>query len=204
MNMYSLGILAYGSLIEDPGKEISSLVRGRVEGVETPFRVEFARKSNSRCGAPTVVPVGEGGASVHVVILLLESTVSVEQAEDLLWRRETRNECGDKHYKPPANPGPDHVIVNRLNVFSGVGTVLYTSIQPNIKQRTPEHLAELAIESAKGEAGASGRNGVSYLISLKRHGVRTPLMPDYEAAILKKTGATTLDGALERIRRGNT
>ena len=199
----NVGILAYGSLIEEPGKELGPLIRERIEGAATPFCVEFARSSSSRGGAPTVVPVGDDGSSVQAVILVLDSTLSVERAEDLLWRRETRNECTNNHYNPPQNPGPNDVIVKRLQSFYGVGTVLYTYIGANIEKRTPEHLADLAICSARGDAGASGKDGINYLISLKKQGVRTPLMKGYEAAILEKTGVATLDDAFKKIRVGD-
>jgi cation transport regulator ChaC len=201
--MSKIGILAYGSLIEKPGKEIGLLVRERIEGVTTPFFVEFARSSSYRGGAPTVVPVEDGGGSVQAIILVLDNALSVERAEDLLWRRETGNECSDNHYNPPRNPGPNSVIVTRLHSFYGVETVLYTYIGANIKKRTSEHLADLAIYSARGDAGASQKDGISYLISLKKQGIRTPLMADYEAAILAKTGATTLDDAFKKIRMGD-
>jgi len=54
--------LAYGSLIDDPGSEIQPVIARLIEGVETPFKVEFARSSEKRDGAPTLVPVKEGGA----------------------------------------------------------------------------------------------------------------------------------------------
>lgn len=53
------GIIAYVSLVHDPGPEIASLIVERVD-VVTPFRVEFARLSTSRVDAPTLVPVTEG------------------------------------------------------------------------------------------------------------------------------------------------
>ena len=202
-NMCNVGILAFGSLIDDPGEEIGPLVRRRVRDVETPFPVEFARTSASRGGAPTVIPVEHGGAPVRAVILVLDAAVSPRQATDLLWRRETRNEHGDRHYNPPSTPGPNHVIVKQLENFSGIRTVLYTSIGANLSDRTPEHLADLAIQSARAQAGAAGKDGISYLISLKRQGVQTLLTPTYEAAILQKTGASSLETALEMIKRGS-
>ena len=60
-----VGILAFGSIAGDPGAELAAAVTRRIE-VKTPFAVEFARSSRSRDGAPTLVPVGEGGA--HVVV----------------------------------------------------------------------------------------------------------------------------------------
>ena len=41
--MSTIGILAYGSLIEDPGTEIKPIIRERKEGITTPFSIEFAR-----------------------------------------------------------------------------------------------------------------------------------------------------------------
>ncbi len=115
--MSTIGILAYGSLIEDPGKEIKPIIRERKEGITTPFSIEFARSSSTRDGAPTVVPVASGGNPVNATILVLESGISPDEAEDLLWRRETRKECSDKHYTRPSVPTPNKVVVERLRNF---------------------------------------------------------------------------------------
>lgn len=50
--MSTVGILAYGSLIEEPGKEIEPRIIRRINDIETPFPIEFARSSKSRGGAP--------------------------------------------------------------------------------------------------------------------------------------------------------
>lgn len=42
-----VGILAYGSLQNDPGMEIAPLIEHRIVEVLTPFEVEFARSSRS-------------------------------------------------------------------------------------------------------------------------------------------------------------
>lgn len=57
-----IGILAYGSLIEDPGKELKPLIIERIPNVKTPFSVEFARSSSSReswriLGIPNQKPI---------------------------------------------------------------------------------------------------------------------------------------------------
>ncbi len=44
----AVGILAYVSLNGDSGEEIERLIAGRISDVETPFAVEFARKSRTR------------------------------------------------------------------------------------------------------------------------------------------------------------
>ena len=201
--MSSVGILVYGSLIEDPGKEITPLIRERRERIDTPFSIEFARSSSTRDGAPTVVPVESGGCPVHATILVLGAGVSLDKAKDLLWRRETRNECSDKHYHPPSRPSPNKMVVERLSNFEGIDVVLYTKLGANITDLSAAKLADLAIKSAKAEAGRTGKDGISYLISVKRQGITTPLMPGYEDEILQKTGASSLEEALSLCRDGN-
>jgi len=201
--MCRLGILAYGSLIEVPGKEIEPIIRERISGVETPFCIEFARSSSTRDGAPTVIPVESGGARVRATIFVLEENTPIETAQDLLWRRETRNESTNNHYKKPASPNPNSMVVEELAHFGGVETVLYTKLGVNITDLTPENLAELAIKSAKGNAGKKNKDGIRYLISLKSQGIVTPLMPLYEEAILKKTNTRSLENALAKIRNQN-
>lgn len=86
------------------------------------------------------------------------------------------------------------------NVASGE-TVLYTKRGANIENRSPEHLTDLALSSARRQAGARRMDGITYLISVKKQNIGTPLMSDYEAAILRKTRAKGLDQAHNRIRR---
>jgi cation transport regulator ChaC len=195
--MEKIGILAYGSLIEDPGCEIEPLIRYRINDVKTPFKIEFSRKSSSRDNAPTLVPVKEGGAQVEATILVLDIEIEEDKAMDLVWRRETRNEKSDKHYKFPVNPSANQVVVQKLKNFRGVETVLYTEIGANISNPTPQTLAELAVNSAKGNAGKEGKDGISYLMSVKRQNISTPLMPDYEKQILVLTSVSSLEEALE-------
>lgn len=71
-----IAILAFGSLIDDPGSEIESATL-EVRSTRTPFPVEFARISGSRCGAPTLVPVSLGGASVKAKLLVLHEHLSL-------------------------------------------------------------------------------------------------------------------------------
>jgi len=201
--MSLVGILAYGSLIDDPGKELEPLISHHIVGVRTPFSVEFARSSSSRDGAPTLVPIEDGGAQVLGVILVLDPKVNVQQAEDLIWRRETRNEYSDKHYSRPTNPSSNTVLIEKLRDLVKVENVLFTKIGANIRNRTPEHLADLAIYSARREAGAKRMDGISYLISVKKQGINTPLMPLYEANIIKKAKAQTLEEAYDKIRSGD-
>jgi hypothetical protein len=90
----TFGILAFGSLLDDPGGELRAHVVRRIESVETPFAVEFARSSRTRDGAPTLVPVPDGGAPVRAAVLVLDDAVDEDLARNLLYRRETR-QLGD-------------------------------------------------------------------------------------------------------------
>ena len=201
--MARIAILAYGSLIKDPGVELDSLICRKIQGVETPFSIEFARSSRTRCGGPTLIPVEVGGAPVRGVLLVLKSGVGRARAKDLLWRRETRNELTQKHYRRPTKPGQNHVLVECVEGLADVETVLFTKIGSNIEEPTPEHLANLAIRSARRTAGANRTDGISYLASVISEGIRTPLLPEYRATILRKVGAGDLDMAHAMIRSGN-
>ena len=199
--MTRIAILAFGSLIEDPGKEIQPRIRERIEGIKTPFVVEFARSSSSRGGGPTLVPIDDGGSSVNAMLLALDPAVMMSEAIDILWRRETRKESSRRRYVRPADPGEDHVLVECLEDFRGFDRVLYTKIGANIRMLTAERLADLAICSARSAAGAIRKDGISYLASVLRQGITTPLSPGYEAAILRKTASGNLDQAHAKIRR---
>lgn len=201
--MNKLGILAYGSLIGNPGEEIQNAVAKCIEFVETPFKVEFARSSHGRCGAPTLVPVKQGGAHVKAAILVLEEHISVEEAESMLWRREANQINRKRTYNPPTKPGPDTVYIERLKKFYNTQTVLYARIPSNIKNLTPQRLAELATTSARCEAGTQERDGISYLIAAKRNGIITPLMFEYEKEILQQTKTKNLEEALRLLSTGN-
>ena len=200
--MARVAILAFGSLIDEPGKAIGPLIRERIGGVRTPFSIEFARSSSTRGGAPTLIPVDVGGSPVNGVLLVLDSAISLAEAKTFLWRRETRRECSEKQYSRPANPGQNQVVVECIENFGGCDVVLYTNIGANIEKLNADHLADLAIKSARGKAGADGKDGISYLRKAVDQGIRTPLLPGYRAAILRKTEAGDLVEARVRIRKG--
>lgn len=199
-NPDSVGILAYGSLISDPGVEISLLIVRRIE-TETPFPVEYARISTTRAGAPTAVP-HTSGHPVRAEVLVLRGTVSLDQARDLLWRRETRNEGSGKVYRESC--GPNAVVVRDLPGFCGLEHVLYTDFNPEgkIADPDPESLATAAIVSV-GRAKA-GKDGISYLIDLLDAGVETAMTPRYVAAILSQAGTSDLVDALRFLRSSQT
>jgi hypothetical protein len=191
-----VGILAYGSLIADPGVEIGPLVVRRIETL-TPFPVEFGRISATRGGAPTVVPHASG-KGVKAAVLVLVDGVALDKARDLLWRRETRNEGSAKTYRESARPTA--VIVRDLPGFCGLEHVIYTDFNPEGKIAAPDppSLADAAITSV-GRA-APGKDGISYLIGLLQAGVETALTARYVAEILSRTGTSELEGTLRRLQ----
>jgi hypothetical protein len=197
-----VGILAYGSLIEDPGPEIAA-AKARVEtDVQTPFKVEFARTSTTRGGAPTLVPVRAGGGRVRAQIIVLKNTVSENEARDLIWRRETRRIGSGRRYVHPDNPGPNTTVVRNAGAMWGIDTVFYTEIGANITPLTATELARLAIRSV-GEA-TPGMDGISYLIDALGRGLTTPLSGRYEAEIKRMVGAASLKEALQKLQAAQT
>jgi hypothetical protein len=192
----SIGILAFGSLLDSPGKEIEAALVGRKANVVTPFSVEFARRSMKRGGAPTLVPVKSGGRPVHAQILLLE--VAEQEAKDRLWRREINRVGGGGHYVHRANPGPNTLIIDRYENFEGLSVVLAARFAATIAPLTAEHLADLAIASLA--SAESGRDGITYLIDAKRNGIVTPLSAAYEKEILRRMETADLNKASLKLR----
>jgi cation transport regulator ChaC len=193
----SIGILAYGSLIHDPGEELKRAEDSRIPAV-TPFAVEYARSSTNRDGAPTLVPF-EGGRKVNGVLIVLKEGITEREATDMLYRREAGR---TDHYDPkhmPRDPR-DKVYVDRRTNWEGIDVVLSTRIARNIDPLTPDHLANLAIVSAKGKAGEKERDGIHYLLMCTKAGIRTELSDAYESSILEKTGAGDLKGAWKKVR----
>jgi hypothetical protein len=191
----TVGILAFGSLLDDPGGELQARVVRRIESVEAPFAVEFARSSRARDGAPTLVPVHAGGAAVRAAILVLEDAVVEDLALDLLYRRETRQADDSFSYRVSGGGW-----ISTISPFAGLSACLYTALPPNIRPLTVVRLADLALQSAAGAAGAERRDGISYLAEQKRRGVVTPLMPGYEAELLARTSGRDLADAWARVR----
>lgn len=191
----SVGILAYGSLLEDPGAEIEKASVSTVSGIKTPFKVEFARSSTRRGSAPTLVPI-ECGGEVNAKIFVVD--LPLAEAANCLYRRE-RNEVGSGLvYKEPKKVTPNTVLVKRLTEFGGVGTVFYTDIAANINPLTAERLAELAIGSARLQG--NDRDGITYLMDAIENGIETPLTPAYAAEIMRRMEAASLEEALVKAR----
>jgi cation transport regulator ChaC len=193
----SIGILAHGSLIDDPGEELKRAEDSRIP-VLTPLAVEYARSSTSRDGAPTLAPF-EGGSKVNGVPIVLKEGIIERAAADMLYHRETGH---TDHYDPkhmPRDP-KDKVYVDRRTNWEGIDVVLSTRVARNIEPPTPDRLANLAIVSAKGKAGEKERDGIHYLPRCTRAGIRTELSDAFERSIVEKTGADDLKGAWKKVR----
>ncbi len=194
----SVGILAFGSILDSPGEELRRAEVERIRGVPTPFLVEFARSSRTRDGAPTLVPVEAGGASVRASIIVLHSSIDEDAARDMLYRREA-NRIGDEvTYRSAGSPA----WIGEVRNFSSLGLCLYSALEPNISPLTVANLATAAIRSAAAPSGRDRRDGISYLKAQLRRRIWTPLMPRYEAEILARTGASDLDDAWARVALG--
>lgn len=195
-----IGILAYGSLINDTGAELLPLIEKRIECI-TPFQVEYARISKTRGNAPTLIPVktGEGGY-VKAQILVLKPDVNIDVAKDMLWRRETRRSNPAEKYKEPQPTNKNAVSIKELSDFEGIDTVIYTSIPSNMGALNSENiLAKFAIESILSEAGNNALDGIRYLQSAINNGISTPKSKGYEAEILKATGSKNLQAAINKL-----
>lgn len=125
---HKIGILAFGSLIADPGK-IGDHIAFRIK-TETPFPVEYGRRSGSRGGGPTLVP-HEQEAKVEAELLILPDDMSFKRVRDLLWLRERRKEGSGETYSEGS--GKDHVLVREWKGCPSVETVLYTDFNPSGK-----------------------------------------------------------------------
>lgn len=208
-----LGILAYGSLIADPGRELKRHIVGRIR-TRTPFEVEFARSSKGRGGAPTLVPVPGGkGCQVQAYILVLDDDVAEQEACNMLYRREI-NCIGEKsvtYDDERQRSKKDAVVIKKLQDFEDVDLVLYTVLPPkdgvllddnaSLVDKANE-LARLAKQSITKETFCSQRDGIRYLADAIRHGIQTPLTDLYKCAVLRLAdNAPDLEEARLRIAR---
>ena len=192
-----VGILAFGSLIKDPGTEIKAKIVMRIK-TQTPFLVEFGRYSGvTRGGAPTLVP-HESGSPVSAEILVLEDSVTIAEARNMLYRREIRKPGSGEEYAEGTSA--NSVLVREITDSPWVSMVLYTDFRKEGKIEHPaaEDLANHAIQSAK--KAAEGKDGITYLRDAIASGIKTPITPAYQTEVLRQTRAQSLDEALENAK----
>ncbi|MDF1500847.1 MAG: hypothetical protein P1P76_10290 [Anaerolineales bacterium] len=195
--MNKVGILAYGSLVSDPGIEIEPLIIARIK-TKTPFPVEYLRLSHGRAGAPTLAP-SKSGIPVSAEVLVLADNISLDLANDLLWRRETRNEGTNLKYRTKASPNA--VIIQVLRTFAGINQVLYTDFHSigKLDHPTPSELAKAAIASVQN--APVGKDGITYLMNRISDDVKTELSDSYIRDILLMTNSKSLTEAYEVASR---
>jgi hypothetical protein len=201
-----IGILAYGSLLSNPGPEIRSVLDYVIPDVVTPFPVEYARRSLSRTGAPTLVQV-DFGNPVNGIILVLKDHVTSQNAKDMLYRRERHKESkmslvydDEKQRKKQGS-----VLIEYLKNFHRISEVYYTQIESNFPEILSKEiseevkadlLADAAIKSINLDTYGKGLDGIQYLADNIDAGVITSLTEVYRQALLQKAGkATDLDQA---------
>ena len=199
--LQTVGILAYGSLISNPGFEIKEILISTKCVDETPFPVEFARRSGAnkekgRGGAPTLVPYPDG-RNVRAQVFVVNA--SVDEVTNRLYRREI-GKVGEKDrcYEHTHNPKRDPVIVDRLEGHFGLHIVLYVRICANIHKPTAAKLASYAIESvAKAEPD---KDGITYLKDAMAADIETPLTGAYAKEIMRRTDTNCLADALKKVK----
>ena len=194
----NIGILAFGSLIGDPGSELEKYIVKRINNVETPFKIEYGRKSSKRGNAPTLIPVAEGGTKVKATLLLLSDELEINEAKNMLYRREINKVGSERTYTERPKPTANQLVIGEHQEIGNVKIVLTANFGSNLTEITPEILADLAIESIKSDDVEKGRDGISYLNNNILNGVITPLTEEYKNSILHKMNANSLEEILEK------
>ena len=194
-----IGILAYGSLIDNPGSDLDRLIIEK-RPCETPFSVEYARRSKSRENAPTLVPVPDGcGEPVKGVILVLRAETIPQVAKKALFRRELHKENDETAVYDDAvqRAKKDAIVIETILHFHGFGEVYYTVPKVNFHEildasRPQEEkarlLAQAAIDSLTQDTFTKGLDGIQYLHDNIQAGILTPLTEPYRQAILTLAG----------------
>ncbi|WP_031425540.1 hypothetical protein [Flavimarina sp. Hel_I_48] len=199
MGKHKIGILAYGSLIDDPGIELKSLIVERVKCI-TPFKVEYARRSKKRGYGPTLIPYSKAGSNVNAIILILSDDVSLLEVSSMLYRREIGTSDSSKSYVHTNNPKENTTQILLEENFMEVEKVLYTRIASNIRINFDTNdLADFAIKSILLKAGKEKCDGIRYLVQNINNNIVTEYTEAYRLAILSKTGCSSLEEAIDLL-----
>jgi hypothetical protein len=165
------------------------------------IRKSVVELSRTRGNSATLVPHASGVA-VRAHVLVLSGTVSLVEAKNLLWRRETRTERSGRTYQESSLPNA--VLVGDTPNFCGLDHVLHTdfNLAGKLSAPDPKELAKLALKSVT--KAPNGSDGISYLIHVINAGVETRLTARYQEEILALTGTSSLAEALATLRRERT
>lgn len=207
------GILAFGSLIDEPGSEIGSQITERYMCFKTPFDIEYARSSTSRDGAPTLTKVDHQvwAKRVFARVLALNPSIGEAVTQDMLYRREI-DHVGDMSKTYAAKPAKSPVEIKKLKNFGDNLPIFYACLNPNLPiilnqnislEDKAKHLAECAIRSVTKDTFQSQRDGIRYLDNAFQNGIITALTPLYYKAILDTLGATNLEEARQIAAKQN-
>jgi hypothetical protein len=177
-----LAVLAYGSLLWEPGEVLGALVARR-EPCRTPFGVEYGRVSRRWGDGPVLVP-HPAGDPVDGALLHLREGVALGEAVEALRIREGL---------PDARGVIEVQIPDRDDLL-----VLCAALPHNLTpaEMTPAGLAGRAIASVR--AGGT-RNGVAYLRGATACGVLTRLTAGYAVEVVARGGGGDLEAVERRL-----
>lgn len=193
-----IGILAFGSLINNPGDELNKFIIKRIDNIETPFKIEYGRKSSKRGNAPTLIPVKSGGHKVNATLLVLSDSITLIEVKNMLYRREINIVGSKSEYTEKESPTVNQLVIEEYKNFKSIDVVLTAKYGCNLPEITPEILADYAIESYNSLEVEEGRDGISYLYNNLQNGILTPLTSDYERLILEKMNSKSLKEIIEK------
>jgi hypothetical protein len=177
----SVGIFGYGSLLSDPGDDIGPHIVERVPHL-SPWKIEYARRSDGRGRGPTLV-IHKAGGAVNGQILVLDVGASrLAEVREWLWQRENK---------------PKRRCIKEMHL-AGIEHVLYCDIESNIcdSNLNADALARFAIDSVSLKPE---RSGIAYLARNIELGIVTPLTYAYRDAILRLTSSGDLDEAEKKV-----
>lgn len=177
-------ILAYGSLIWDPGNEIKQHTIAVIDCF-TPFNIEYAQISGTRGSAPTLTKVEGFGGKTRAKLFVLDyhnNPKEKKRVYSLVCKRE-----GIENEKPWDGYGDPPAPIFREDILE-YSTVFYCAfkIKKDIesivkKGLLVKKLVEWAKKSVKecAKSGKIEKNGVRYLINCYKAGIITPLTEAY-------------------------
>jgi hypothetical protein len=174
-----IAIVAYGSLIYEPGEALAELVQ-ETEPYRTPFSVEYGRQSKKWGGGP-VLTVDPRGEPVDGQRMILKPGLTLGEVIDVLAAREGI---------PSA-----HGIIEIES--PGALTELTCALPRNLEA---DDMAPAALAARAASSVSNGAlNGVAYLRGAVGVGVRTARTDEYVAALLETSGGGDLFDAEARL-----